>query len=116
MLEETREGQMGLVAYAGDAYVVSPLTSDMNTIANMLPALQPDIIPVAGSRADRALELAAELLDRAGIGSGEILLVSDSADAGDADTAAGLAERGIPATAPRFPAVPVSSARPTAAS
>ncbi len=95
MLEETREGQMGLVAYAGDAYVVSPLTSDMNTIANMLPALQPDIIPVAGSRADRALELAAELLDRAGIGTGEILLVSDSADAGDADTAADLAERGI---------------------
>ena len=95
MLEDTREGQMGLVAYAGDAYVVSPLTSDMNTIANMLPALRPDIIPVAGSRADRALELAAELLERAGVNSGEILLISDSADAGDAETAADLERRGI---------------------
>ena len=62
MLEATEEGQMGLVAYAGDAYVVSPLTSDMNTIANMLPALRPEIIPVAGSRADKALTLAADLL------------------------------------------------------
>jgi Ca-activated chloride channel family protein len=95
MLEETREGQMGLVAYAGDAYVVSPLTSDMNTITNMLPALQPDIIPVAGSRADRALELAAELLERAGVNGGEILLISDSADAGDAEMAEDLAVRGI---------------------
>ena len=57
LLEMTEEGQVGLVSYAGDAYVVSPLTSDMNTIANLLPALQPDIVPVSGSRADRALEM-----------------------------------------------------------
>ena len=95
MLEATQEGQMGLVAYAGDAYVVSPLTSDMNTIANMLPALQPEIIPVAGSRADRALELAADLLERASVSQGEILLISDGADASDARTAARLAQKGI---------------------
>ncbi len=95
MLEATQEGQMGLVAYAGDAYVVSPLTSDMNTIANMLPALQPEIIPVAGSRADRALELAADLLERASVSQGEILLISDGADASDARTAAKLAQKGI---------------------
>ena len=95
MLQSTREGQMGLVAYAGDAYVVSPLTSDMNTIANMLPALQPDIIPVAGSRADRAMALAADLLGRAGVNQGEILLITDSATASDAIMAAGLAARGI---------------------
>jgi len=95
MLETTREGQVGLVAYAGDAYVVSPLTSDTNTIANMLPALQPDIMPVAGSRADRAMELAADLLAKAGLAHGEILLVSDGADASDALAAARLAERGI---------------------
>ena len=95
MLADTREGQVGLVAYAGDAYVVSPLTSDMNTIANLLPALQPDIIPVAGSRADRALLLAADLLRRAGAMRGEILLITDEADASDARRAALLAEQGI---------------------
>ncbi len=96
LLEGTEEGQVGLVAYAGDAYVVSPLTSDTNTIANMLPALRPDIVPVAGSRADRAMELAAELLQRSGgTGGGEILLVTDDADLSDADLAARLAGMGV---------------------
>lgn len=95
LLEMTEEGQVGLVSYAGDAYVVSPLTSDMNTIANLLPALQPDIVPVAGSRADRALEMAASLLGRAGLSHGEILLITDSADSADAAKARDLKKRGI---------------------
>lgn len=95
LLAETDEGQVGLVAYAGDAYVVSPLTSDTNTIANMLPALRPDVVPVAGSRADRGMELAAELLRRTGMGGGEILLVSDDAGPGDATLAAALRQEGI---------------------
>ena len=95
MLEATQEGQTGMVSYGGDAYIVSPLTNDVNTIANLLPALQPDIIPVAGSRADLALDLAASLLKRAGLGHGEILLVSDSADSRDAAKARELRDAGI---------------------
>lgn len=95
LLNETSEGQVGLVTYAGDAYVVSPLTSDTNTIANMLPALQPDVVPVAGSRADRGMILAAELLRRSGMGGGEILLVSDAAESLDAQLAGNLAKEGI---------------------
>lgn len=95
LLQETNEGQVGLVTYAGDAYVVSPLTSDMNTIANMLPALQPDVVPVAGSRADRGMILAAELLRRSGTAGGEILLVTDDAEPLDATLAGNLAREGI---------------------
>lgn len=95
LLESTREGQVGLVSFAGDAYVVSPLTSDMNTVGNLLPALQPDIMPVAGSRADLALELAADLLERSGLQNGEVLLVTDSGDARDAARARDLRDRGI---------------------
>ena len=95
ILAETVEGQVGMVAYAGDAYVVAPLTSDTNTIANMLPALRPDIMPTAGSRADRGMELAAELLRRTGVGRGEILLISDDVDSRDIDLAARLAAEGI---------------------
>jgi len=94
MLEATTEGQTGLVAYAGDAFVVSPLTSDTNTIRNMLPALRPDVIPVSGSRPDRALELAAELLKRSGMARGEILLISDSGSRAAANVAAKLAKQG----------------------
>jgi Ca-activated chloride channel family protein len=95
LLAATEEGQVGLVAYGGDAYVVSPLTSDMNTIANLLPALRPDIIPVAGSRADLALELAAALLERSGLNRGELLLVTDSAASRDAARARSLRDEGI---------------------
>ena len=95
MLNETLEGQTGLVAYAGDAFVVSPLTSDTNTIRNMLPALRPDVIPVAGSRPDKALELAAELLDRSGFTSGEVLLIADSGSQAAVSKATSLARAGI---------------------
>jgi Ca-activated chloride channel family protein len=95
LLVSTMEGQVGLVSYAGDAYVVSPLTSDMNTIANLLPALRPDIIPVAGSRADIALDMAASLLERSGFSRGEVLLVTDSATSRDSAKARELRDRGI---------------------
>jgi len=95
LLSGTEEGQVGLVAFAGDAFVVSPLTNDMNTIANLLPALQPDIIPVAGSRADNALSLAADLLQRSGLSGGQVLLVTDSADSRDAAKARELRDRGV---------------------
>jgi Ca-activated chloride channel family protein len=95
LMQDTTEGQVGLVAYAGDAYVVSPLTSDTNTIANMLPALRPDVVPVAGSRADRGLAFAAELLERSGLGGGEILLVTDSATPAAVSVARDLGSRGI---------------------
>jgi len=83
------------VAYAGDAFVVSPLTSDTNTIRNMLPALRPDVIPVSGSRPDRALELAAELLERSGFLRGEILLIADGGGRAAEEVAAMLAKEGI---------------------
>lgn len=95
LLEKTEEGQVGLVSFAGDAYVVSPLTNDMNTIVNLLPALQPDIIPVAGSRSDLALEMAADLLERSGLARGEILLVTDSATSREAATARDLYDEGV---------------------
>jgi len=95
LLSEKLEGQTGLVTYAGDAFVVSPLTSDTNTIGNMLPALRPDVIPVAGSRPDKALELAAELLQRSGFVSGEILLIADSGSQAAVAIAAKLAKQGV---------------------
>jgi Ca-activated chloride channel family protein len=77
LLKQRREGQTGLIAYAGDAHIVTPLTDDTPTIANLLPALNPDMMPVAGSNPAAALEQAVELLHSAGIRQGKILLVTD---------------------------------------
>lgn len=95
ILKTAQEGQTGLVAFAGDSFVVSPLTNDTNTISNMLPALRPDIIPVEGSRPDRGLAMAAELLTRAGLTRGEILLIADSGSRAAVEEAGRLAKQGI---------------------
>jgi Ca-activated chloride channel family protein len=46
VLDRTEEGQVALVAYAGEAFVVSPLTQDAKTIQSMLGSLDPAIMPV----------------------------------------------------------------------
>lgn len=86
ILERSRSGQVGLVAFAGDAFVISPLTDDADTILAMLDAVVPEIMPVQGSRPDLAVAKATELLARAGASRGEVILVGD--DAGGADTLA----------------------------
>jgi len=77
LLSLRREGQTGLIAYAGDAHIVTPLTDDTPTIANLLPALHPTIMPVPGSEPTGAVEQAIALLRSAGIRQGRILLLTD---------------------------------------
>ena len=77
VLNERGDGQTGLVVYAGDAHVVVPLTDDVRTIRNLLPSLEPGVMPVLGARADHALELAVRLLEEAEAAEGRILLLTD---------------------------------------
>lgn len=94
ILEERSDGQTGLVVFAADAFVVSPLTDDTGTILAQLPALEPAIMPAQGSRPERGIELAATLLSQAGAGRGDILLLTDgAADDAAAQAAARSAAR-----------------------
>jgi Ca-activated chloride channel family protein len=77
ILRERHEGQTALLVYAAQAYVVTPLTDDTETLLAQLPALTTDIMPAQGSRPDLALRKAGELLVQAGIMRGDILLVTD---------------------------------------
>ncbi|MEM6302208.1 MAG: VWA domain-containing protein [Pseudomonadota bacterium] len=77
LLQERREGLTALIAYAGDAHVVAPLTDDNPTIANLLPALGPQMMPLPGSDPVDAIERAIALLDSAGVRKGRLLLVTD---------------------------------------
>lgn len=74
---EKDEGQIGLVLFAGDAFVVSPLTRDSETIRSLLEVLEPSIMPSQGSRADLGIKKALELLSQAGVDKGEVLLIAD---------------------------------------
>ena len=77
LLARRREGQTALVVYAGDAHVVVPLTDDVETIANLLPALEPNIMPKYGSNLPAAFTEARALLDNARIAEAQVLLLTD---------------------------------------
>ncbi|MCA6059679.1 VWA domain-containing protein [Thalassolituus sp. ST750PaO-4] len=71
------DGLTALVAYAGDAHTVTPLTDDRDTIENLLPSLSPFIMPSPGSRPDKAISLAQQLVSDAGIQQARLLLLTD---------------------------------------
>ena len=83
ILSSTKEGQIALIVYAGDAFVISPLTTDAKTIATLVPPLAPELMPVLGSEPAKAFELADQLLSNAGIFSGQIIWITDGLDDDD---------------------------------
>lgn len=77
------EGQTALVVYAGDAHAVTPLTDDVETINNLVSSLQPNIMPVLGSKPAAGVELALALLENSNLPQAQILLLTDGINADD---------------------------------
>ena len=71
------DGDTGLIAYADDAFIISPLTADNRNLMNLIPSLSPDIMPAQGSEPQLALELADDLLKNAGYPQGDIYWLTD---------------------------------------
>lgn len=75
-------GRTALVAYAGTAHLVMPLTDDPTVLLPFLEALDPGIMPDHGRRASAALALAEGLLAQED-SPGSILFVTDGIDPAD---------------------------------
>ena len=76
LLQLRKDGQTGLVVFAADAFVVAPLTDDVNTLLTLIPGLHPGMMPQTGSNPLAGIIQAKELLDQNG-GTGRILLITD---------------------------------------
>jgi len=94
ILRQPFDGQYALVVFAGDAFTVSPLTDDADTLLNMLPALDTNVVPVQGSRADLGLQMGGELLTQTEIKHGELILVTDGINEQTKTQAAELLSQG----------------------
>ena len=81
LLQSHREGPIGLVAFADDAFTVAPLTDDVANIALFVDALEPSVMPVDGQSPARAIAWSQRLIERAGFTQGRIVVVTDHADA-----------------------------------
>ena len=77
MLERRGSGQTALVVYSANAFTVTPLTTDNDTIAALVNSLSTDIMPSRGSYPVAAITKGRQLLEQAGAGVGEILLITD---------------------------------------
>ena len=80
LLTKINEGDTGLIAYASDAFIISPLTQDIKNIELLLPSLTPDIMPEPGANPLAALTLAHEMLLNAGHLNGDIYWFTDDVD------------------------------------
>lgn len=77
ILERRSSGQTALVVYSSNAFTVTPLTTDVDTVAALVNSLSTDIMPSRGSYPVAAINKGRQLLDQAGVGYGEVLLITD---------------------------------------
>lgn len=82
-LKQRRGGQTALVVFSSEPFVVTPLTDDKDTIANLLQVLDPSLMPVSGHNLASALQLGAKLIERSEMNHGDLLVFSNRL--GDSD-------------------------------
>lgn len=75
LLAARKGGKTGLVVFAGSAHVAMPVTQDSKVFAPFLAAITPEIMPVQGKLAEKALPLIDQQLQ--GQPGSTVLLVSD---------------------------------------
>jgi len=77
ILRERKDGQTALIAYAGEAHTVTPISDDSATILSLLSSMHPNIMPLQGSNTEDAIARSIQLFHDAGATQGDILLVTD---------------------------------------
>jgi len=81
LLMANKDGLNALIGYAGQSFVVAPLTSDAHSLDALLDAMAPDVMPVEGDNPAQAIDQGAKLIHQSKLGHGSIVLLTDDADA-----------------------------------
>ena len=76
LLKQSPGTQAGLIVYSSEPFLITPITEDAQILANLMPAVNRDIMPANGDRLDRAIELAVESLHNAGFSRGSIIVLA----------------------------------------
>lgn len=87
LLDNLSTNRVGIVAFAGDAQVMCPLTPDVDAAKLFLDIIDPGNMPKPGTNIQRAVEAAASLFDPGSEGSRALVLVTDG-ESLDGDMAA----------------------------
>jgi len=91
ILNKESSRNIGLMAYASDTHIASPLTRDADTLKSLLPALDPFIMPgTGGSNTQRLAEQAVELFKQSQSEPRVLVMVSDGVEPQDIQATAEL--------------------------
>jgi len=72
--------RLGLVAFAGQAFLQCPLTLDYSALDMFLRQLAPDLIPVTGTDLGKAIELSIDSFDKESETDKVIVMITDGED------------------------------------
>lgn len=96
LLSKLKDGQVGLVVFTRESFLVSPLTKDHSTLLNLLSELNPQVMPIDGSNIQAPLKRSASLIKQGGFDQGHIVLfTANAADNADIAQAKKLAQENI---------------------
>ena len=85
LLAMLKGDRVGLVAFAGTAFLQCPLTLDYDAFNLFLNALSPDYLPVGGTDITGALATALDSFDPKGSSDKAVILITDGENTGDGD-------------------------------
>ena len=89
LIRELRGDRIGLIAFAGRAFLQAPLTIDYDAAAEALNDLDTNIIPEGGTNISEAINLAVKTFGKSAIGNRALIIFTDGEElAGEATKAA----------------------------
>ena len=88
ILERRQGAQVALIVYSANAFTVTPLTSDTDTITALINSIDTSIMPSRGSYPALAIDKGLQLLNQASVSNGEIILVTDGGITSDSFSSA----------------------------
>lgn len=77
LIEKLDKDRIGMVVFAGDAYVQLPVTSDYVSAKTFVKGLSPGIVPKQGTSVAKAIELATRSFSEQSTRSRAIILITD---------------------------------------
>lgn len=79
LVNHLKEERIGIIAFTSKAFIQCPITTDTQALDYFISALQPDMLPVAGTSLAAPVELAAHMLSKYP-GQKALILLTDGED------------------------------------
>lgn len=80
LIDQMRSNRMGLILFAGRAYLQMPLTEDLGAIETFVGGADPDMIPTQGTAIGSSIDLAMRMFGDDNNNGKMILVISDGED------------------------------------